>query len=107
MTCINSCERAPVPIMPTAILPLGEPFAIWAAPVRAAPEWINRRRVMDIIIVGAGAGGVVALGSDDLEAGALGSLFKLSITRCDWELARQSQTQVACVIDRKIVSQGQ
>src|SRR5437870_761368 len=105
MTCINSCERAPVPIMPTVILPLGEAFAIWAAPVRAAPEWINRRRVMDIIIVGAGAG----CGSRDMGLGfynvETGGLHNLSITRCDWEVARQSQTQVACVIDRKIVFQ--
>ena len=40
MTCISSCDRAPVPIIPTVILPLGEPFAIWAAPVSAAgPPW--------------------------------------------------------------------
>jgi hypothetical protein len=56
MTCINSCDRAPVPIIPTVILPLDEPFEIWVAAVRAAPEWINRRRVMDIIIVASGVG---------------------------------------------------
>ena len=56
MTCINSWDRAPVPIIPTLILPLDELLEIWVAAVRAAPEWINRRRVMDIIIDAAGNG---------------------------------------------------